>query len=98
MLAIWLPAAMICLTGSGALAGRWRGRRGRSGPCRRAASCVGWRAGAGVGLAGQRAQGVDVGGVDDAVDGALLGGLELLDRLLGAGAELAVEPTLKPAR
>ena len=55
----------------------------------------GLRVGAGVVLAGQRAQGVDVGGVHDAVDGAVLRGLELLDRLLRGGAELAVDADLE---
>ena len=62
------------------------------------ASWAGWarrRVGAGVVLAGQRAQGVDVGGVHDAVDGAVLRGLELLDRLLRGGAELAVDADLE---
>ena len=87
---------MIALTGSGALAGAMARPSGPIWAVSPGASCVGWRAvGAGVVLAGQGAQRVDVAGVHDAVDGAVLRGLELLDRLLGGGAELAVDADLE---
>src|SRR5262249_39720251 len=55
----------------------------------------GLRARARVGLADRRPQRVDVARVHDPVDGAVLRGLEALDRLLGARAELAVDRDLE---